>query len=114
MQYRLILDENIEHEVARRLEAAGHDVEHVDDVPALGKGTTDEVLSEYSLQTDRTIVTYDDDFIRRVPADAYRAVLFIEDQMSSAESVAKIIHAMSAVYSHAQVAGLQKIGREWL
>ena len=37
--YRLLLDENIEHEVLDRLVDAGHDVEHVDTVTYLGKGS---------------------------------------------------------------------------
>lgn len=114
MPYRLLLDENVEHEVLGRLERAGHDVEHVDLSPGLGKGATDEALARYSTETDRTIVTYDDDFVRGVPADRYRAVLFFEDQSLSAEEVAHIIHTMSLVYSHEDVMGLQKTGREWL
>lgn len=38
MGYRLILDENVEHEVFHRLDNYGHDVEHVDFVTELGKG----------------------------------------------------------------------------
>jgi hypothetical protein len=38
MAYRLILDENVERDVFHRLENYGHDVEHVDFVPELGKG----------------------------------------------------------------------------
>ena len=45
MAYRLILDENVEHEVFHRLENYGHDVEHVDFVPDLGKGTADHPIA---------------------------------------------------------------------
>lgn len=79
MGYRLLLDENVEHEVRQRLEAGGHDVERVEEVAALEKGATDDALAAYSLETDRTIVTYDDDFVENVQADTYRAVLFFED-----------------------------------
>lgn len=113
MPYRLLLDGNVEHEVLGRLENEGHDVEHVDLSPGLGKGATDEALARYSVETDRTIVTYDD-FVRGVPADRYRAVLFFEDQSLSAEEIADIIHTMSLVYPHEDVMGLQKTGREWL
>lgn len=37
MAYRLVLDENVEHDVLHRLENYGHDVEHGDSVPSLGK-----------------------------------------------------------------------------
>lgn len=52
MVYRLILDENVEHEVLHRLENYGHDVEHVDFVPSLGKGTDDHSHSILSTPTD--------------------------------------------------------------
>jgi hypothetical protein len=39
--YRLLLDENIEHEVLHRLENYGHDVQHIDFVLSLGKGIED-------------------------------------------------------------------------
>ena len=48
MGYRLLLDEDIEHEVLQRLTADGHDVEHVDSVSRLGKGTSDETIATRS------------------------------------------------------------------
>lgn len=114
MSYRLLLDVNIEHEVLHRLENAGHDVEHVDFISRLGKGTSDDEIARYSLDADRTIVTYDDDFIEDVPSSRYRAVFFFENDTMSAKEVANIVHTMSNVYPHEDVSGLQKTGREWL
>lgn len=114
MSYRLLLDENFEHEVLSRLRDADHDVEHVDFVPELGKGASDEELGQYSIETDRTIVTYDDDFIDEVPDEEYRAVLFFENDTLTAREIAAIITAMSEVYPHDHVQGLQKTGQEWL
>ncbi|MFB6168165.1 MAG: DUF5615 family PIN-like protein [Haloferacaceae archaeon] len=110
----MLLDENIEHEVHHRLENLGHDVEHVDFVGALGKGATDSELAAFSKRTDRTIVTYDDDFIEATPPSQYRATIFFEDDTMSAKEVAEIVHEMSKAYPHDQVIGLQKAGREWL
>lgn len=112
--YRLLLDENIEHEVLDRLVDAGHDVEHVDTVASLEKGASDRELAAYSVATDRAIVTYDDDFIEAVPPTAYRAVLFFEDETLTAPEVATIIHAMAKLYPYEEVKGLQKTGRQWL
>lgn len=114
MSYRLLLDENIEHEVLHRLEHYDHDIEHVDFVSQLGKGASDTALARYSVTVDRTIVTYDDDFIEDVPPKQYRATLFFEDVTLSAHAIAEIIHTMSQVYPHDQVQGLQKTGHEWL
>ena len=51
--YRLLLDENLEHEVLDRLVNAGHDVEHVDTVTALEKDGSDTDLAAYPLIPNR-------------------------------------------------------------
>jgi hypothetical protein len=112
--YRLLLDENVEHEVTGRLEALRHDVEHVDSVPEFGKGASDSDLAAFSLTADRTIVMHGDDFVEDVPPEEYRAVLFFEDDTLPAKAVADIVHSMAVVHPHEEVRGLQKTGREWL
>lgn len=114
MVYRLILDENVEHEALHRLENYGHDVEHVDFVPALGKGTGDYPIAQYSLDTDRVIVTYDDDFVLEVTEDDYRAVLYVGDATLSVKQVADIVHTVSQQYPQAELSGLEYVGEEWL
>lgn len=112
--YRLLIDENVEHEVYHRLDNFGHDVEHVEFVDELGKGAPDRELAAYSTRTDRTIVTYDEDFIEGTPPSQYRAAIFFEDEEMSAKEAADIVHAMSEAYPHEKVGGLEKAGREWL
>ena len=114
MAYRLILDENVEHEVCHRLENYGHDVEHVDFVPELGKGTADRPIARYSLDTDRVIVTYDDDFVLTVDDELYRAVLYFDDATLSVEQVADIIHTVSQNYPQTELQGIEYVGEEWL
>ncbi len=114
MVYRLLLDENIEREVLHRLTDDGHDIEHVESVPRLGKGTSDDEIARYSLDTGRTIVTYDDDFVEDVSQSRYRAVFFFEDDTISAKEITNIINSMSKVYPYEDVTGLQKTGRDWL
>lgn len=114
MAYRLILDENVEHEVYHRLENYGHDVEHVDFVSELGKGTNDYPIAHYSRDTDRVIVTYDDDFVLEVDEADYRAVLYVHDAKLSVKDVADIVHAVSQHYPQDEIQGLEYIGEEWL
>ena len=114
MAYRLILDENVEHEVFHRLANYGHDVEHVDFVPDLGKGTADHPIARYSLDTDRVIVTYDDDFVLEVDKGTFRAVLYFDDATLSVEQVADIIHTVSQNYPQTELQGLEYVGEEWL
>lgn len=112
--YRLLLDEGIEDEVTNRLPAQGHDVEHVDSVTGLGKGSTDEDVGVYSIETDRFVVTYDDDFVLKFDPADYRAVLYSDDASMPTEQVAAIIDAMSAHYPPHEVDGIVEMGREWL
>lgn len=114
MAYRLILDENVEHEVFHRLANYGHNVEHVDFVAELGKGTADHPIARYSLDTDRVIVTYDDDFVLDVDEELYRAVLYFDNAMLSVEQVADIIHAISQNYPQSELQGLEYAGEDWL
>lgn len=114
MAYRLILDENVEHEVLHRLENYGHDVEHVDIVPELGKGTDDHPIAQYSYDADRVIVTYDDDFVLELSESDYHAVLYIHDAELSVKDVADIVHAISRHYPQDEIQGLEYIGQGWL
>lgn len=114
MTYRLVLDENVEHEVCHRLKNYGHDVEHVDFVPSLGKGTGDDSIARYSVETDRVIVTYDDDFVLDVDEESYRAVLYISDAGLTVKQIADVIHAVSQQYPQAELRGLEHVGRDWL
>lgn len=114
MAYPLVLDENVEHEVGHRLENYGRDAEHVDFLPALGKGTDNSSIADYSLEVDRLIVTDDDDFALEVDEQDYRAVLYIHDASLTVKQVADIIHAVSQHYPQAELEGLVYLGREWL
>ncbi|PSP97133.1 hypothetical protein BRC89_12050 [Halobacteriales archaeon QS_4_70_19] len=114
MVYRLILDENVEHEVFHRLDNYGHDVKHVDFVAELGKGAGDHPIAQYSLDTERVIVTYDDDFVLEVDDGTYRTVLYFDDATLSVEQVADVVHAVSQHYPQTELQGLEYVGEKWL
>lgn len=114
MTYRLILDENVEHEVLHRLKNYGHDVEHVDFVPELGKGTGDRPIAQYSIDTNRVLVTYDDDFVLDMDESDYQAVLYFSDATLSVMQIADIIHAVAQAYPQTELGGLEYVGEEWL
>ena len=109
MGYRRVLDENVGHEVAHRLEGDEHDVEHVDLVPELGKGTTDRSIARYSLDTDRVIVT-DDNVVLDVDDGTYRVAPYVADAALAVERVADIAHAVSQQYPQAELQGLEYVG----
>ena len=114
MAYRLVLDENVEHDVLHRLENYGHDVEHVDSVPSLGKGAGDYPIARYSLDTDRVVVTHDDDFVLEVDEEDHRAVPYLNDVTLSATQVSDIVHAVSRQYPQEELRGLEYVGADWL
>lgn len=114
MGYRLLLDENVEHEALHRLENYGHDIEHVDFTPELGKGATDTAICEYSKAENRVIVTYDDDFVTEMDREMFRAVLYLDDVSLSPEEIADIIHRLSERYPQEELQGVESVGREWL
>jgi hypothetical protein len=68
--------------IVHRLEHYGHTIKHVDYVPELGKGTNDDAIATYSLDTDRLILTNDDDFLREFGAGDYRGLLFVENRLA--------------------------------
>jgi len=114
MVYRLLVDENVEHEVHHRLENYGHDVEHVDFLSNLGKGVDDRSIADYSKETDRIIVTYDDDFALELTDEDYRGVFYVHDESLPVKTVADIIHTISKQYPQDEVTGLEYVGNEWL
>lgn len=114
MSYPSLLDENIESEVLHRLEHYGYDVVHIDFAPELGKGTADTSVAEFSKKADRVILTCDDDFVRELDADVFRAVLYFDDVSLSPAKIADIIHRLSEHYPQDELRSVESIGREWL
>jgi predicted nuclease of predicted toxin-antitoxin system len=53
----------------------------------LGTGASDRAIAQFSLETERAIVTHDDDFVEAIPVSAYRAVLYFGDESLSAANI---------------------------
>jgi predicted nuclease of predicted toxin-antitoxin system len=112
--FRLIADENVPYSIVYRLEHYGHDVEHVDFVTSLGKGTNDEPIARYSIETDRLILTNDDDFLRKFDETEYNGVLFIENETLSETEITEIVHAISLTVRQTDVTGVFYVSSNWL
>lgn len=95
MSLRVLADENVDHQVVYRLAHYGHDIEHVDFVSALGKGSSDETIARYSRQEDRHILTNDDDFLTDFTGDEYHGLFFITDETLAGTEIAEIVHTIS-------------------
>ena len=97
MKLRLLLDENIETDLARKLAREGHDTERVVEIEALGPGTPDGEIRRYARRTDRIIVTYDDHFAD--PHDDHAGVLYCPNQHLSTFELFRIITAITDAYT---------------
>jgi len=114
MAVTFLLDENIEHEVLHRLEKLGHDVEHVEFHPELGKGTNDTPIAECSRKKQWVIVTYDPDFVNDHATTDYFGTVFFQDADLSAKQVSEILHTMATQYPESAFEGLEFGSTNWL
>jgi hypothetical protein len=114
MPYRIVADENVEHRLVDALAELGHNVEHVARIARLGKGVDDHRIAQYSLDTDRLILTYDDDFKLDFGPDEYRGVLFVPDNTLRYGTVADIVDEIAASIPHEEFAGLVHVTPDWL
>jgi predicted nuclease of predicted toxin-antitoxin system len=92
-----LLDEDTERALAPKLTEVGHDVERVATVDALGTGSDDREVCEYALETDRIVVSHDDDFLTH-PVDAHAGVFYVPNQRLSAHQVASIVQSVVDAY----------------
>ena len=106
MSHQLLVDENVEYRIIHKLRNYGHDVEHVNDLTAFGKGSSDRELGQYSKSDDRLILTYDDDFVLELDPTAYCAALYVSDVTISARTIAAAIHRMSKQYPQEEISGV--------
>jgi hypothetical protein len=114
MTFRVLADENVNHRVVNRLEHYGHDVEHVDFVPELGKGSDDEDIARHSVEDGQLLLTSDDDFLTDFDDGDYRGLLFIGDETLSSELIADIVHTMSEVVGQTRSDGVFYVSQSWL
>ncbi|WP_227739028.1 DUF5615 family PIN-like protein [Halorientalis pallida] len=62
MGYRLLADENVEPATINYLRKLDHDVEQVGNAPELHLGIDDESIATYADESNRLVLTQDDDF----------------------------------------------------
>ncbi len=113
MGYRILADENVEQATINYLRKLGHDVEWVDDVEALGLGADDKEIAVYGRETNRLILTQDDDFFTRMDVEDAAGILFQKDQTLSAREVGDIVHELSEYIDQSDVT-LEYVSRNWL
>jgi len=113
MGYRILADENIESATIHYLQKLDHDVERIGGVDELEFGTDDRCIIEYARNTDRLILTQDDDFFTQFDIEKTAGVLFQTDQTLSAREVGDIVHELSQYLDQSTVT-LEYVSRAWL
>lgn len=113
MGYRILADENVEQATINYLRKLGHDVEWVGDVEELGLGAGDESIATYGRETDRLVLTQDDDFFTQIDIEKTAGILFQKDQTLSAQEVGDIVHELSEYIDQSDMT-LEYVSRNWL
>jgi predicted nuclease of predicted toxin-antitoxin system len=113
MGYRILADENVERATINYIRKLGHDVEWVGDVEELGLGSGDGSIATYGRETDRLVLTQDDDFFTQIDIEQTAGVLFQKDQTLSAQEVGDTVHELSEYIDQSDVT-LEYVTRNWL
>ncbi|GAB3685878.1 hypothetical protein GCM10028857_17070 [Salinarchaeum chitinilyticum] len=114
MRYRILADENIDRQVVDGLRAEGHDVEHVDDHESLQKGVRDETIAAHAIETDRVLLTNDDDFLREFAPDDRLPLLFLESDHLPSSTVVAIVDTISVTVPQSRIDRALYVSRNWL
>lgn len=93
MELRLVLDEDTERELATKLRAAGHDGNRVVEADKLEAGATDDEVRNYAQETERIIVTHDDDHI--VGRSESHVVFYVPNQRMEAFQLFRVIQRVA-------------------
>ena len=113
MGYRILADENVEQATINYLRKLDHDVERIGDVEELGLGADDESIAAHGRETNRLVLTQDDDFFTRMDVEDTVGILFQENQTLSAREVGDIVHELSEYVDQADLT-LEYVSRNWL
>lgn len=113
MGYQLLADENIERATVNYLRKLDHDVERVGNGADLEFGASDAAIAEYARQSDRLILTQDDDFFTQLDVNRTAGVLFQRDQTLSAREVGDVVHELSQYLEQDEIT-LEYVSRTWL
>jgi predicted nuclease of predicted toxin-antitoxin system len=113
MGYRILADENVEQATTNYVRKLGHDVEWIGDIDRLGLGADDEEIMRYGRETNRLVLTQDDDFFTRIAVEDTAGILFQKDQTLSAREVGDVVHELSEYIDQSDVM-LEYVSRNWL
>lgn len=111
--YRLLLDENVDRRVQYQLDYRGHDVRCVGD-GIVETGSSDETIATVAEDTDRILLSHDDDFLRVVEAGPDVPCLLVERDPITPAEIGQLVDRLAATVPPEHIDGVFKIGRSLL
>jgi len=87
MGYRVLVNEDTHERAAPALHERGHDAVTVAD--SVGKGTGDPAVLAHAAETDRVLLTCDDDFLRPEHGRTVR-VLYLSEEVGPGEIARRV------------------------
>ena len=112
MTYRILCDEHVRKQTSVQLRKLGHDVERIVDVPVLGVSSDDGEIMAYASQTDRLILTADDDFLS--DPDHQAGVLFLPNERLRPRTIATIVDVVADALDQDDIHDRVYLTTEWL
>ena len=113
MGYRILADENVEQATINYLRKLGHDVEWIGGVAELDLGTDERSIAAHGRETNRLVLTRDDDFFTQIDIEDTAGILFQKGQMLSAREIGEVVHELSEHIDQSDVT-LEYVSRNWL
>lgn len=97
---RVCCDENVKHSIYHLISQEGMDVERVQDDLDLGIG--DDAVLAYCRETDRALLTNDDDFL---DVERHPGILFLDDQSAAPRAVVTAIRRIEEHFDSEERSG---------
>jgi predicted nuclease of predicted toxin-antitoxin system len=88
-------------------------IERVGDIDSLGYSATDRAIAAYAGETDRLILTQDNDFFTDLTVEDTAGVLFQKEKTLSGREVGDIVHEMFQYLDQERI-DLEYVSRNWL
>lgn len=95
-EWRFLVDENLEPQVAYELEKRGFEAESIRD--SIGKGVDDSAVLKYARQNDAIILTSDVTDFRPLDDNEHRGLLLLYHDEASARQVATAVADLIAAF----------------
>jgi predicted nuclease of predicted toxin-antitoxin system len=111
-EWRFLVDENLEPQIAHELETRGFEAESIRDT--IGKGVDDPTVLEYARRNDAIILTSDVNDFGPLDNEQHRGLLLLYSDETSAHRVATAVADLVAAFGDRKRLRAQYPLDDWL